>query len=158
MRAAVGAAMAAVLASCIVVPVPGQPASTVARPTRAADGAEADFIARLDAERARIGCPRLVADATAAALARAHSADMERRGFFDHTNPDGASPFDRMRAAGIRYTAAAENIAQGPVTGGDAYRLWHNSAGHRRNMLDCRYTHHGLGVSGTTWTQVFYRP
>jgi len=36
-----------------------------------------------------------------AAVARAHSQDMATRDFFDHVNPDGASPDHRAVAAGI---------------------------------------------------------
>ena len=34
-------------------------------------------------------------------LARAHSRDMARRGFFDHVNPDGEAPSDRAARLGV---------------------------------------------------------
>ena len=34
-------------------------------------------------------------------VARAHSADMRDRDFFDHVNPDGLDPFDRAERAGL---------------------------------------------------------
>src|SRR5437868_6621157 len=44
--------------------------------------------------------------------ARAHSQDMYTRKFFEHTNPDGKDPFERMAAAGYtNYTTEGENIA-----------------------------------------------
>ncbi|MDP8224745.1 MAG: CAP domain-containing protein [Candidatus Lernaella stagnicola] len=49
-------------------------------------------------------------DDPVAAVAEAHSRDMCERGFFDHANPDGESPFDRMEAAGLGFVAAGENI------------------------------------------------
>lgn len=54
--------------------------------------------------------PALLYDDDAAAVAEAHSIDMCDRGFFDHNNPDGKSPFDRMDDAGIDFVAAGENI------------------------------------------------
>jgi hypothetical protein len=46
-----------------------------------------------------------------AAVAQAHSEDMVDRDVFSHTNPDRASPFDRLTEAGIAYSGAGENIA-----------------------------------------------
>ena len=37
-----------------------------------------------------------------ATVARRHSEDMARRGFFDHRNPDGLDPTQRARTAGLR--------------------------------------------------------
>ena len=34
-------------------------------------------------------------------IARAHSRDMQVRGFFSHDNPDGESPTDRAQKAGF---------------------------------------------------------
>src|ERR1017187_3148125 len=52
-----------------------------------------------NAERARRGLPALHPDDTLDSIARGHSIDMLRRNFFDHTNPDGDSPGDRMARA-----------------------------------------------------------
>jgi uncharacterized protein YkwD len=51
----------------------------------------------------------------------------------------------------------AENIAQ-TTTAEDAVRLWLGSAGHRANILNCAYTHTGIGQVGGRWTQLFYTP
>lgn len=45
--------------------------------------------------------------------ARAHSQDMYTRKYFEHTNPDGKDPFERMNAAGYNFNSAGENIAAG---------------------------------------------
>jgi len=44
-------------------------------------------------------------------VARALSEDMIARDFFDHVNPDGEDPFDRMADVGITYQTAGENFA-----------------------------------------------
>jgi hypothetical protein len=49
-------------------------------------------------------------DAKVGEVALAHSQDMCDRHFFDHVNPDGKDPFDRLDAAGIDWVAAGENI------------------------------------------------
>ena len=93
-------------------------------------------------------------------MAQAHSEDMAKRGFFAHNNPDGATPFDRMKRAGITYRAAAENIAAGQRTAEEVVDSWMNSSGHRANILNASYTKMGLGIAyggsyRVYWTQDF---
>jgi uncharacterized protein YkwD len=70
-----------------------------------------------------------------AGTARKHSEDMAVRNFFDHNNPSGQSPFDRIAADGIEFSVAAENIAAGYPTPFGAHAGWVNSPGHRDNLL-----------------------
>ena len=93
-------------------------------------------------------------------IARAHSADMIERGFFSHTNPDGQSPFDRIKNNGISYRAAAENIAYGQPNAESVMNSWMNSAGHRANILNANLKEIGIGAVKNSngivyWTQVF---
>lgn len=85
--------------------------------------------------------------------ARAHSADMAARAFFDHVNPDGKDPTDRATAQGYTYSAG-ENIAAG-YTGIDAaHKAWLESLGHRKNVFSLhdtfdenfKYTEFGFGA------------
>jgi uncharacterized protein YkwD len=117
-----------------------------------------DFVQLLNEQRGKAGCRLLQWHDGAAGVAVAHSADMQRRNYFSHDTPEGLGPFDRLRAAGVGYAAAAENIGQGPRTGAEALTLWMNSAGHRRNMLNCTYTHHGVAMAGQYWTHVLIAP
>ncbi len=130
------------------------PATTAATPA----GPEAAVLALVNQARAGAGCGALTADPALAAVARAHSADMRDRGYFSHTTPEGLSPFDRARAAGIGY-ARAENIASGQPDAAAVMEAWLNSAGHRANILDCSLTKLGVGVAegpgGPWWTQLF---
>jgi uncharacterized protein YkwD len=84
---------------------------------------------------------------------------MAARDFFDHTNPDGEDPGDRITAAGYRWSTYAENIARGQQTAADVMQAWMNSPGHRANILNCSVEETGLGVhegdGGPWWTQVF---
>lgn len=129
-----------------------------------ADGSFADQVVALtNTERRSAGCGPLSIDSTLTSVAQAHSADMARRQFFDHVNPDGASPFDRISAAGYRYRMAAENIAAGYRTPQQVVDGWMNSSGHRKNILNCGLTEIGVGYLtggsyGTYWTQNFGTP
>ena len=117
-----------------------------------------EFVRLVNAKRRSIGCPELIWNGKVARVALNHSKDMVSRNFFDHTNPDGKNPFERARESGVTFSAAAENIAFGPKSGREAFDTWMQSSGHRRNMLDSRLTHHGVGRSGDRWTDVFIRP
>ncbi|WP_284641693.1 CAP-associated domain-containing protein [Paenibacillus silviterrae] len=88
-----------------------------------------------NAHRVKLGLPAFVWDDAAAATARKHSQDMAAKGYFDHTNLQGLSPFDRMDRDGIEYRSAAENIAAGQQSAIQAHHGWMNSEGHRVNLL-----------------------
>ncbi|WP_127530227.1 WG repeat-containing protein [Paenibacillus kobensis] len=115
----------------------------------------------VNAFRVRYGLSALRWDGTAAGTARAHSEDMRDRGFFDHVNPDGKDPGNRMDAAGIPYGLTGENIAAGQRDAIEAYQSWVNSKGHRDNMLYDGWTHLGVGVAfnaayqGNPWESDF---
>ena len=105
------------------------------------------------------GLEPFVYNETLAETARAHSQDMIDRNFFDHTNPDGKSPFDRMRDNGLSYSMAAENIAVGYPSPEAVVEGWMNSEGHRANILGgCEELGVGLALGGSYgyyWTQCF---
>ena len=95
--------------------------------------------------------PNLIYSDELAAVALAHSKDMCDRDFWDHENPDGKDPFDRMGDAGISFVYAAENLAKGTgLSMEEANNMWmdepectHN---HRSNLLSRKITHIGVGV------------
>jgi uncharacterized protein YkwD len=96
-------------------------------------------------ERRTRGLRPLRADPEAAAVARAHSIDMFRRGYFSHVTPEGANPFERMRRAGLRYFAAGENLALARSLGMAHQGLMH-SPGHRANILRPAFGRVGIGI------------
>lgn len=93
--------------------------------------------------------------------ARKHSVDMAVRNFFDHINPDGETPWDRMGKAGYGgYSAAGENIAAGSPDAAGTMDQWMTSDGHCANIMNPAFEHIGVGYStggqyGHLWTQVF---
>lgn len=160
---------ALLLAACVPVPpssgaAPGPSAGmrTAPAPPPAAEDAatrwrrdEARFADLVNRHRASVGCAPLVWEPAAAAVARRHSEAMVRRDFFDHVDPSGARPRDRLRAAGLDFRASGENIVLGPTAPATALAMWLRSPGHRANLEDCRWTHHGVGRHGNRWTHVF---
>jgi uncharacterized protein YkwD len=127
-------------------------------PEHAAESAAIErlIFARTNVERRSAGCSDLLPDETLAAVARAHSADMLRRGFFEHINLDGARPEDRVAAAHRRLIGlVSENIWQGTgLAAGEAagiadeiVRGWMRSPGHRENILRRESTHLGVGLA-----------
>ena len=109
-------------------------------------------------------------------IARAHSADMARRKFFDHINPDGKDPTARGELAGYRckkdfgsyFTEGlAENLYQGNLyssvrtrgtvktyawntledLASQSVAGWMRSEGHRENILGKTYDKTGIGVA-----------
>jgi uncharacterized protein YkwD len=91
--------------------------------------------------------------------ARRHSLDMEQRGFFDHDNPDGEAPDDRIERAGYVWSAWGENIAAGQPTPEIVMQDWMASDGHCANIMNPGFTEIGVGhYVGSKWTQEFGRP
>ncbi len=149
-RGVVALALAVAFAACQEAPT-APDASDDVPPVEA-------FVSLVNSHRASLGCPALAWDGRVAEVAVAHSRDMAVRRFFSHTNPDGADPWKRLATAGVRYTTAGENIAYGQWSALAAFRSWMNSSGHRRNIENCAFTHHGVGLYDGRWTHVFIRP
>ena len=107
--------------------------------------------------RADYGLSALKSDWELSRVARYKSQDMHDRKYFSHTSPTYGSPFDMMKSFGISYKSAGENIAMGYKTPEEVVNGWMNSSGHRANILNCSFTHIGVGYvkDGNYWTQMF---
>ncbi|MFI6007243.1 sigma-70 family RNA polymerase sigma factor [Streptomyces sp. NPDC051243] len=116
-------------------------------------------VALVNKERSAAGCGPLAEDSLLNKAAQGHSEDMAARGFFDHTNPDGEDPGQRITAAGYRWSTYGENIAMGQQTPEAVMESWMNSPGHRENILNCSFKDIGVGIhkgsGGPWWTQNF---
>ncbi|HYE78965.1 MAG TPA: CAP domain-containing protein, partial [bacterium] len=109
------------------------------------------MLAQLNAVRQEKGLPMLVEDPSVSAVALAHARDMVARDYFAHVSPEGATPQERLAAAGLPYPVG-ENLgalrSYGLTTGEIARGLLQSlldSPPHRANLLDRRATHIGLG-------------
>lgn len=146
-------------------PAVSKPAEQVEEATKPSTVAEADSVAGFEAqvveltnaERAKYDLAPLKAYNPLMKVARAKSQDMASNNYFSHTSPTYGSPFDQIKAAGITYRAAGENIAQGQRTPEEVVQAWMNSEGHRANILNSSFTHIGIGYveNGNYWTQQF---
>lgn len=102
-----------------------------------------------NAVRAQRGLQPFVWDPALCLLARNHSANMARLGFFSHATPDGQRLKDRANGAGIRYQVIAENIAYNmgyDDPGGFAVERWMISPSHRANILYAGFTSMAVGT------------
>ena len=118
---------------------------------------EQEVIRLVNVERAKAGLKALTEDWELSRVARYKSQDMHDLRYFSHNSPTYGSPFDMMKAFGIRYRTAGENIAMGYRTPAAVVQGWMNSPGHRANILNASYTKIGVGyvASGNYWTQHF---
>jgi uncharacterized protein YkwD len=95
--------------------------------------------------------------------AQLHCEDMARNETLDHVSQGGQSPFDRIRAAGYSFRAAAENIASGNPGVYETVQQLLNSPGHCQNMMSALYVHLGVGYARSLrgehyWTLDFATP
>ena len=99
--------------------------------------------------RIKNGLPPFVWDGEIGRMARSHSENMSRLGFFSHVSPDGKRLPDRARAIGIRnYSVLGENIAynQGfEDPGALAVEKWMQSPKHRANILSSEFRAMAIG-------------
>ena len=109
----------------------------------------------LNEERASRGLKPLKANTALRRAAQKHSRRMVQEGFFDHVSPGGSTLISRVKR-GTSYLSGAlkwslgENIAWGCghlATPGETVEGWMGSAGHRRNILNRRFHHIGIGVA-----------
>jgi uncharacterized protein YkwD len=89
-------------------------------------------------------------DGRLAAIARLHSEEMAREGFFGHQGMDGSQPFNRVSRAGIQWRSTGENIAKSRDVA-EAEALFMDEPrfqqNHRANILNPEYTHVGIGIA-----------
>ncbi|MFE2146661.1 CAP domain-containing protein [Streptomyces sp. NPDC059456] len=140
---------------------PKPPAPSVPPAPKPDDGhsaQEAAVLTLVNQERAQAGCGPVRANPPLAALASAFSKDMATRGFFDHTDPDGKTPWDRAANAGLGGLGG-ENIARGQGDAQAVMNAWMNSPDHKANILNCEFRTLGVGAyfadGGPWWTQDF---
>jgi uncharacterized protein YkwD len=106
---------------------------------------EEQMLEMVNEERRKVGLPDLKPDPELTRVARTHSKDMFARGYFSHYTLEGKTLADRLRAGGVSFLNAGENLALAPTI-----RLAHhnlmNSPGHRANILHQSFGRLGIGV------------
>lgn len=117
----------------------------VAEPSTLSE-ARAHILERINALRRAHGQAMLTRDETLEQVAQAYSERMAREGFFAHVAPDGSTLRTRLSRTGSAYPSVGENLgmAAGPLA---AHFGIEHSPGHRKNLLDARFRHAGIGIA-----------
>lgn len=125
----------------------------------AVEAHEAQIADLVNQERVERGLQPLTWDPALVPVARGHSREMLELGYFSHTSPNTGTLGDRLRAEGVSYVQAGENLAYAPSVE-VAHRGLMQSEGHRANILEPSFQRIGVGVitgsDGTLMvTQIF---
>lgn len=139
-------------------PSPVDPADPSLPPPNPALGDEeliAAALAKANAIRLENSVAELELDPKLTIAAQRHAEDMKARNFFDHKNPDGKLPPDRVKDAGGQFRAVGENIAKGITDVDQLFQLWLDSKPHKEGLLQKAYTKHGIGYKDGHWVHVF---
>jgi uncharacterized protein YkwD len=137
-------------------------------------GAATQVLALVNQARSAVGLPALTITAGLDASASAHNSTMAGGCGLSHQCPGEPDLGARETAAGVRWTAAGENIGEGGPVAASAVAITQMAVsltrsmlnekppddGHRKNILSSSFTHIGIAVfrdsSGTVWlTQDF---
>ena len=107
--------------------------------------------AQHNAARSANGVAPLQIDAGVTEVARQRARHMARTGEFTHDPPTGQTYTELLKAAGISYRGAGENIAYNTYdvskTVDVAMEGLLQSPGHRANILRSSFTRVGIGVA-----------
>ena len=106
-------------------------------------------------ERAKENLAPLSLNRTATDAAQVRAEEAKKS--FSHTRPNGTKCFTALAEAGVTYTAAGENLAGKIKTPEKVVDAWMNSPGHRKNIMNPKYSQIGVGYvsSGNYWSQFF---
>lgn len=144
------------------VPPPPPPTATPVPPppppAPAVSGDVAFALNLLNSARAAHGLAPLQLDQQISGVAARHAAEMAQYDYLSHTNRQGQQPWDRMRAAGVPFGTAGENLGRAWVGDGPhepAIQAMHDmmmaetppNDGHRKNVLNPAYRRVGIGLA-----------
>lgn len=133
---------------------------SVSADDQAIDAEEQKMLTLINDYRRQNGSGPLTASVGLTRAAAWMSRDMATKGYFDHTDSFGRSPFDRMENCGYSSTAMGENIGRaygyGSTTVDIIFNGWRNSPSHDAAMRNPIYRAAGIARScsnsGCYWT------
>lgn len=100
--------------------------------------------------RSEAGLDVLASDEKLLLAAQAKAEDMFKYQYFEHTSPQGVTPWFWFDSVGYDYVYAAENLALDFTTAEGVHSALMKSTGHRENILGINYEEVGIAVvSGT---------
>ncbi len=96
--------------------------------------------------RSEAGLRMLAVNERLERAAKMKADDMLFNQYFEHTSPEGVTPWFWFEKAGYEYVYAAENLAIDFVTAEGAHKALMESTGHRENILGQNYKEIGIAV------------
>jgi uncharacterized protein YkwD len=124
----------------------GLPAQACNVPSNAS-ALQAEVLSNLNAQRRAHGLSALKLSAKLDKAAQGHACDNANRRSISHDSSDGGTLKTRLRKAGYKFRAAAENTGRGFGSGTRAVEWWMNSPKHRYNILFDRVRDVGIGIA-----------
>lgn len=87
--------------------------------------------------------------------------DLVEHNYFSHTSERLGTPFEMLKANGVDYTVAGENLA-GNINPERAVKAWIDSPSHKANILDKEFEYTGISVIdspiyGKVFVQIFIK-
>jgi len=116
------------------------------------------MICLVNKERRRNNVPYLAYSKALANCAQRHSKYQYNKRSMTHNESSSAytTPMKRIKKAGFKnVSACAENVAYNYRSIEKVMVGWMKSSGHKKNILNKKYTHFGAGMKGYYWTQNF---
>jgi uncharacterized protein YkwD len=127
--------------------------------SRSQSDEEFEIFRLVNNERAKQRLRQLTWDDEIAGVARDHSRQMARQGFFGHHDPKGRTVVDRASDRQVNgWSKIGENLFMcDEIDGFERYsvRGWLKSPSHRRNMLDRGWSATGIGVFRSTDGRIY---
>ena len=111
-----------------------------------AKGPVETLFAAANRERTQRGLPPLKWSAALAVAAQQHALRLAAQNTLSHQLHGEPRPSDRASQAGARFSAMAENVAEGP-SAESIHQQWMRSAPHRANLLDPHLDSVGIAVA-----------
>ncbi|KAJ2393210.1 hypothetical protein GGI23_005072 [Coemansia sp. RSA 2559] len=115
------------------------------------------MVCRVNVVRAQNGAQPLGISPDLIKLAQGQSDYQNSISEMTHSNPSGGIG-DRLTALGVAWASAAENVAAGMQTPGEAQDAWEKSPGHFANMIDASMSYFGAASNNNYYTQEYYGP
>ena len=86
-----------------------------------------------------------------------HVSDMAKNGFMSRKGSDGSTIGQRATKANYIWRNVAENVAKGFEVPNNVNRIWLESPGHCKNIMNPLYSEMGAAKVGDYWVVMFGR-
>ncbi|MDR0883343.1 MAG: CAP domain-containing protein [Oscillospiraceae bacterium] len=135
---------------------------TVIEPRPETRHLETELIDSVNGLRAERNLPALRENASLTEVAREKAEQIRRDDEFAHILPSYGDPFSMMERAGLKFTAAGEDLAHAHYSAATTVVDWMNSLGHRNNVLSPVFDEIGVGLApdrhgGWIWVALFMK-